>query len=109
LQNRISFMISFMRVRLIKKLAQIIDGVDLGASRPGDTLELPDPKAHLLIAEQWAVPERRSVDRAEDARQFKLRDPDRDSATPSSSPSSSTRRELSVAADRRRRQQRDTR
>jgi hypothetical protein len=45
-----------MRVRLIKKLADIIDGVDLRGRSVGDLLILKPREAKLLIAEQWAVP-----------------------------------------------------
>ena len=44
-----------MRVRLIKKLADIIDGVDLRGRSVGDLLTLKPREAKLLIAEQWAV------------------------------------------------------
>jgi hypothetical protein len=44
-----------MRVRLIKKLAEMIDGVDLSAHQAGDLIELAPPDASLLLAEGWAV------------------------------------------------------
>ncbi len=44
-----------MRVRLIKKFAEIIDGVDLRGRSVGDLLNLRPNEAKLLIAEQWAV------------------------------------------------------
>ena len=46
-----------MRVRLIKKLAQRIDGVDLSAYEPGSIVDLTRWEARLLLAEGWAVPE----------------------------------------------------
>ena len=46
-----------MRLRLIKKLAQKIDGVDLSAHDLGDILNLSRSEARLLIAEGWAVRE----------------------------------------------------
>ena len=46
-----------MRVHLSRKLAESVDGVDLSAHRAGDTFDLPDHEAELLIAEQWAVAE----------------------------------------------------
>ena len=58
-----------MRVRLIQKLAEMIDGVDLSAYEAGDVLNIPEPEARLLVAEQWAIPERRAVDRGERPRQ----------------------------------------
>jgi len=44
-----------MRVRLIRKFAQRIDGVDLSRNRPGDILDLSPHEATLLICERWAV------------------------------------------------------
>jgi hypothetical protein len=49
-----------MRVRLLRKLAERIDGVDLSNQAVGDVMDLPAPKAQLLIAEGWAAPERRT-------------------------------------------------
>jgi hypothetical protein len=48
-----------MKVRLTRKHAQFINGVDLRGHEPGDVLDLPPQNAHLLVAEQWAIPERR--------------------------------------------------
>jgi hypothetical protein len=48
-----------MKVRLTKKLADAIDGVNLGTSRVGDVLELSELEARLLIAEDWATPRER--------------------------------------------------
>ena len=45
-----------MRVRLIRKLANILDGIDVSGSAEGDVLNLRRPQAYLLIAEQWAAP-----------------------------------------------------
>jgi hypothetical protein len=43
-------------IRLIRKLANEIDGIDLTAHRVGEIIRLPAPQARLLIAEEWAVP-----------------------------------------------------
>jgi hypothetical protein len=43
-----------MQVRLTRKLAECIDGVDLTCRQVGDILNLPVHDAHLLIAEAWA-------------------------------------------------------
>ena len=43
-----------MQVRLTRKLARCIDGVDLTGRQVGDILDLPVHDAHLLIAEDWA-------------------------------------------------------
>jgi hypothetical protein len=48
-----------MRVRLIRKLADEIDGIDLSQRQVGDTIDLPRLQGHLLIAEGWAQRERR--------------------------------------------------
>ena len=45
-----------MRVRLTRKLAERIDGVDLSRSRTGDILDLSPQEAGLLVSEEWAVP-----------------------------------------------------
>lgn len=45
-----------MRVRLVKKLADMIDGIDLSRARTGDILTLGFEQALLLVAEGWAVP-----------------------------------------------------
>jgi hypothetical protein len=44
-------------VRLTRKLAQVIDGVDLSDASVGDRLDLPQRDAGMLIAEGWAEPE----------------------------------------------------
>jgi hypothetical protein len=44
-----------MRVRLTRKLAEQIDGVDLRGCEVGDVLDLPRAEARLLLAERWAV------------------------------------------------------
>jgi hypothetical protein len=45
-----------IRVRLTKKLAAILNGVDVSSLRVGDILELPDSAAQMMITEQWAEP-----------------------------------------------------
>ena len=50
-----------MRVRLIRKFAEQIDGVDLSSVSLGEIVELPDQMGHMLIAEGWAIPERRTA------------------------------------------------
>jgi len=56
-----------MRVRLTRKLAQVIDGIDLSGSRVGDVLELTDSEAELLVAEGWARHMKSGVVAADDA------------------------------------------
>jgi hypothetical protein len=48
-----------MIVVLIRKLANSIDGVDLSRYRVGDVLRVPLAAARLLLAEGWAVTDRR--------------------------------------------------
>jgi hypothetical protein len=43
-----------MLIRLTRKLAQYLDGIDVSAYQVGDVLDLPRREAELLIAEQWA-------------------------------------------------------
>ena len=49
-----------MQVRLKRKLADKIDGIDLSNHEVGDVIELPERKARMLVAEGWGVIERRS-------------------------------------------------
>ena len=58
-----------MKVRLTRKYAERIDGVDLQGRNPGDLLDLPPLEAKILVAEQWAVPERREQDTPHSPRQ----------------------------------------
>ena len=53
-----------MLVRLVRKLADNLDGIDVSAHHEGDVLDLPARRAALLIAEQWAVPARSRERRA---------------------------------------------
>jgi hypothetical protein len=50
---------SKMKVHLTRKYATRIDGIDLSGHEIGDVLDLPAEQAHLLIAEDWAHPDRR--------------------------------------------------
>jgi len=43
-----------VRVHLIRKLAEMIDGVDLSKAQVGDILTLPRRDGELLLAERWA-------------------------------------------------------
>jgi hypothetical protein len=60
-----------MWVRLTRRLADCIDGVDLLAHKVGDVFEVTRHEAELLVAEAWAVLA------APTARQFRSRPPDR--------------------------------
>jgi hypothetical protein len=44
-----------VKVRITRKFAEFIDGVDLSARRVGDVIEVPSRDARLLVAENWAV------------------------------------------------------
>ena len=48
-----------VRVRLTRKLADCLDGVDLTGRHVGDMMNLPSREARLLIAEHWATPAER--------------------------------------------------
>ena len=43
-----------MKVKLVKKLADVLNGVDLTKVGVGDTLDLKSHQAVLLIREGWA-------------------------------------------------------
>ncbi len=43
-----------MKVRLTRKFADQINGIDLSKAHTGETLELSDREARLLMAEGWA-------------------------------------------------------
>lgn len=64
---------STMRVRLTKKHAERIDGIDLKGHQPGDLMDLPAEQARLIVAEEWAIPERRER-RAEGSPQRRVDD-----------------------------------
>jgi hypothetical protein len=87
-----------MRVVLRRKLAECIDGVDLSGHNVGDILELPSRKARLLMAEDWAVPERRSEPHGEGRRHYVSRASDRTQPDFERRVSTSDRRNLPRAA-----------
>jgi hypothetical protein len=43
-----------MKVRLTRKLAPSLNGVNLSAIQIGEVVELPEREARMLIAEGWA-------------------------------------------------------
>jgi hypothetical protein len=45
-----------MQIRLTRKLADYLDGIDLSDCLEGDVLDAPRRQAELLIAEGWARP-----------------------------------------------------
>jgi hypothetical protein len=63
LGTRIAFPMAgalWMKVRLTRTLARVLDGVDLSSHAVGDVIDLPPEHARLVIAEDWAIPERRA-------------------------------------------------
>jgi hypothetical protein len=46
-----------VRIRLTRKLAARLNGVDVSKFKVGDLLELPDVQALMLVKEGWAVVE----------------------------------------------------
>jgi hypothetical protein len=53
-----------MRVIVVRKLADRVDGIDLTHCDVGDVLDLAEPDARAIVAERWAVPARRRSDSA---------------------------------------------
>jgi hypothetical protein len=51
-----------IRVRLTRKFAQIINGIDLSRAKAGEELDLSARDAQVLIAEGWAA----LIDKAND-------------------------------------------
>lgn len=51
-----------MRVRVVRKLADCVDGVDLSHCAEGDLIDLAESEAQVIVAERWAVPARRTSD-----------------------------------------------
>lgn len=53
-----------MKVRLTRKLAQALDGVDLSRRAVGEIIDCPQHDAEVLIGEGWAVSVVSDIDRA---------------------------------------------
>jgi hypothetical protein len=51
-----------MRVRVVRKLADWVDGIDLSHCTAGDLIDLAERQARIMIAERWAVFARRAAD-----------------------------------------------
>jgi hypothetical protein len=51
-----------MRVRVVRKLADWVDGIDLSHCTAGDLIDLAERQARIIIAERWAVFARRAAD-----------------------------------------------
>ena len=49
-------MASGFQVRLNRKFADFLDGIDLTKATAGEVIELPAQEAMMLIAEGWAEP-----------------------------------------------------
>jgi hypothetical protein len=64
-----------MKIVLTRKLADHIDGVDVSESQVGDVLELPPAQANLLVAEEWAVLERRRAEAQSESVEIDRRQP----------------------------------
>jgi hypothetical protein len=45
-----------MRIRLTRKLSQLLNGIDISRLSVGDVIDLPRHDAELLLAEGWALP-----------------------------------------------------
>jgi hypothetical protein len=46
-----------IRVRLIRKLAARLNGIDVSRVKVGDVIDLPDTQAIMLVKEGWAAVE----------------------------------------------------
>jgi len=46
----------YIKVQLIRKLANRLNGVDLTAYTVGQVVDLPERAASILLAEGWALP-----------------------------------------------------
>jgi hypothetical protein len=59
--GRVRWLLRFtgMKVVLTRKLADWMDGIDVADCEVGDALDLPAAEARLLVAERWAIPDRR--------------------------------------------------
>ena len=57
-----------MQIRLIRKLANYLDGIDVVQYREGDLLDIPKREAELLIAERWAAAVVDAADRTQCSR-----------------------------------------
>jgi hypothetical protein len=45
-----------MKIQLVRKLADHLDGIDVSGYQEGEVFELPLREAELLVAEGWALP-----------------------------------------------------
>jgi hypothetical protein len=57
-----------MWVRLTRKYAEEIDGIDLSGHEAGDFISLSSDEARLIIAEGWGHPDRRIASAANEHR-----------------------------------------
>ena len=76
-----------MKVRLRRVLARYLDGIDLRGHQAGDVVDLPASEAQLLIAERWAILERRTSERPSPSheRRSRTKDPLPDTSNEGSS------------------------
>jgi len=56
-----------MRIRIVCKLADCVDGIDLSHCAVGDAIDLAERQARIMVAEQWAVFARRAADKIDSA------------------------------------------
>ena len=43
-----------VRIKLIRKLSNVLNGLDLRAHKVGDVIDIGDAQADMLVAEGWA-------------------------------------------------------
>jgi hypothetical protein len=56
-----------MRVRIVRKLADRVDGIDLTNHGVGEVIELPEMDGRLIVAERWGEFARREADLEDDS------------------------------------------
>ena len=56
----------YIPVRLVRKLADRINGLDVSRYQVGDIIEVPSHTALMLMGEGWAVPEDSPILRSRD-------------------------------------------
>jgi hypothetical protein len=64
-----------VRVRLTKKLANRIDGIDVSPHSVGDIVDFPPEEARLLLAEEWATDRERRRRQVRDVAMDRRRKP----------------------------------
>jgi len=51
---RFRFLPTNLHIRLVKKLAHVLDGVDISSRTVGEIFDCPEAEARMLVLEEWA-------------------------------------------------------